>query len=990
MGGSSVHRGPHPGQLGPAAPRVRRRRPAPGCAPTGTGTQPRPGRRRPRARRRGRRRAAPRPGRPAPWRPGCPRWPARAVGDALGGVRGAGEHRGLHPRGRVPRPPDALVPARQLVGAGGEAAHAPHPGGRGATAGARRRRRRSAGRGRGRPGERERLEHLQPARRAVGAVAAQSVQRGHRVHGAAQAGHPRAARRGPSSPGTGRRPAACAAQSPCQERHQDQPRDGDVRDLPAAAAGRRGRRRSAGPAARSPAPIADSAAMTCASDSSKPWSGPTGSGREQLDAPRRGGQRRARPAAGELHGGQAVQRGALGERVAGRPGQPHRPSVAGTRPGRSPAIANASATASRACAADRRRRCGGPRRMARAATPGRGGPAMMPRRAVDQLGQPGEVLRRGGRLAGPQCSVGGRAEQPQRVVAGQPRAAVPAARAARRGGAVVGGQAGGLLVAALRLPRHAAGAGTARRAGRPAGCAARAARARWPGPAQAAAQLVGEPVEAGPPAAASPRRRRPAAPRRRRPTSSRWRSAACRRARRRRRGARRRTGGRSPAPGSGCRRRPGRAPAGCGRRARPGARPPPAARTGAQPATSAASAAGTARRTSTPCAARPAPARRAARSSSPGWTAASCAGSSTRRPAGEQLQAVGQPGLQPVEADARAAGRRRARWPAGPRPGRGRSGAPAAGRRRPSATPAAAARSLEQRDRVVRRRRMPRRPTARRPGRPARTAASAGPGWWSAPPAPGAAPAAARPAARRRRAGARSCPAPAPPAGRRPSRAACPRPRGPAARRGRARRRPPARSSPGRSPGPGRRTRRRRRTGRATSAATASASRVLPTPPGPTAVTSRGPSGAAASSAASAARSAARPTNGVSAEGSGAARPARPAAAALPCSAASADSARRSLTPSLRSSADTWLSTVRIEMNSRAAISALVRCSPTAASTSASRADTPLSRASVSDTPTAADPPRPTAPILPARTDSGGGRHHAGSAAAAGDLGDGP
>jgi hypothetical protein len=41
----------------------------------------------------------------------------------------------------------------------------------------------------------------------------------------------------------------------------------------------------------------------------------------------------------------------------------------------------------------------------------------------------------------------------------------------------------------------------------------------------------------------------------------------------------------------------------------------------------------------------------------------------------------------------------------------------------------------------------------------------------------------------------------------------------------------------------------------------------------------------------------------------------------------------------LRSSEETWLSTVRTEMNSRAPISALLRCAPTSASTSASRAE---------------------------------------------------
>ena len=122
----------------------------------------------------------------------------------------------------------------------------------------------------------------------------------------------------------------------------------------------------------------------------------------------------------------------------------------------------------------------------------------------------------------------------------------------------------------------------------------------------------------------------------------------------------------------------------------------------------------------------------------------------------------------------------------------------------------------------------------------------------------------------------------------------------------------------------------------ATSVTTLSASRVLPTPPGPTAVTSR----CAASAAASSARSATRPTNEVSGEGSGTATVGGADPAGRRAAAAAA-SARRSFTWSLRSSEDTWLSTVRTEMNSRAAISALVRCSPTAASTSASRADTP-------------------------------------------------
>ncbi|OJF81356.1 hypothetical protein NS14008_21965 [Nocardia seriolae] len=50
-------------------------------------------------------------------------------------------------------------------------------------------------------------------------------------------------------------------------------------------------------------------------------------------------------------------------------------------------------------------------------------------------------------------------------------------------------------------------------------------------------------------------------------------------------------------------------------------------------------------------------------------------------------------------------------------------------------------------------------------------------------------------------------------------------------------------------------------------------------------------------------------------------------------------SARRSGISSLRSSEDTCLSTVRTEMNSRTPISALLRCSPTSSSTSASRVE---------------------------------------------------
>ena len=103
--------------------------------------------------------------------------------------------------------------------------------------------------------------------------------------------------------------------------------------------------------------------------------------------------------------------------------------------------------------------------------------------------------------------------------------------------------------------------------------------------------------------------------------------------------------------------------------------------------------------------------------------------------------------------------------------------------------------------------------------------------------------------------------------------------------------------------------------------ATASASRVLPTPPGPTAVTSR----CRARTSASAARSAARPTNDVSGDGSdgpatsgGRSQSRRPAR-----EAARSASARRSARFSLRSSDETWLSTVRTEMNNRPAIWAL-------------------------------------------------------------------
>jgi hypothetical protein len=111
----------------------------------------------------------------------------------------------------------------------------------------------------------------------------------------------------------------------------------------------------------------------------------------------------------------------------------------------------------------------------------------------------------------------------------------------------------------------------------------------------------------------------------------------------------------------------------------------------------------------------------------------------------------------------------------------------------------------------------------------------------------------------------------------------------------------------------------------AAAAATASASRVLPTPPGPSAVTCRWFLIISASSA----RSRPRPTNEVSGVGN----------ADWAGTGRALARARRSATSSLRRSEEMWLSTVRTEMNSRAAISALLRCSPTSARTSASRAE---------------------------------------------------
>ena len=116
----------------------------------------------------------------------------------------------------------------------------------------------------------------------------------------------------------------------------------------------------------------------------------------------------------------------------------------------------------------------------------------------------------------------------------------------------------------------------------------------------------------------------------------------------------------------------------------------------------------------------------------------------------------------------------------------------------------------------------------------------------------------------------------------------------------------------------------------ASSAATLSANRVLPTPPGPVAVTMR----CSASAPASAARSATRPTNGVTGTGS----PRRPDPTPPGNASACRARLRRSGSCSLRSIAETWLSTVRCEMNSESAICAFVRCRATSARTSTSRA----------------------------------------------------
>ncbi len=80
----------------------------------------------------------------------------------------------------------------------------------------------------------------------------------------------------------------------------------------------------------------------------------------------------------------------------------------------------------------------------------------------------------------------------------------------------------------------------------------------------------------------------------------------------------------------------------------------------------------------------------------------------------------------------------------------------------------------------------------------------------------------------------------------------------------------------------------------------------------------------------------------VRAAGSPATERAAPPAASSCRSAARIASSRRLATPYLRSSDETWLSTVRTEMCSLLAIWVFVRCRPTAASTSASRSETSL------------------------------------------------
>jgi hypothetical protein len=101
-------------------------------------------------------------------------------------------------------------------------------------------------------------------------------------------------------------------------------------------------------------------------------------------------------------------------------------------------------------------------------------------------------------------------------------------------------------------------------------------------------------------------------------------------------------------------------------------------------------------------------------------------------------------------------------------------------------------------------------------------------------------------------------------------------------------------------------------------------------PPGPVAVTSR----CSASAAAQRGALGARPTNGVTGIGS-TCRPDRTCRTGTV--SACLARLRRSGRLSLRSIADTWVSTVRCEMNSSSAICALVRCRAIRARTSVSR-----------------------------------------------------
>ena len=291
-----------------------------------------------------------------------------------------------------------------------------------------------------------------------------------------------------------------------------------------------------------------------------------------------------------------------------------------------------------------------------------------------------------------------------------------------------------------------------------------------------------------------------------------------------------------------------------------------------------------------------------------------------------------------------AAWPRPARSPAACRPAPGRS--PRRGARRPPPSrlaPRAAARPRRPRARRTARPRPrhPRRaaaPTARAPDTRSRAVPPGESGWSPARPGSGRRTAAARSAARPRSPGARSCPAPAAPAAPPPRRPARPRPAGPRIRPRRGRPAPQRAAAPGSVTGT-RSTYQIPPNRSATSAATASASLVLPIPPGPTAETSRD----APSAVARAARSPSRPTNEVNGAGSrgGAASPGPATAARYP--AARRTSSRWVPIFSLRRSEATWLSTVRTEMNSRAAISAWLSCSPSKASTSVSRPDTPAS-----------------------------------------------